>query len=84
MAISNAKATSRESSRRLEVDAEFLTDIEDKIEVATLQLELHGRLKHLEGASHHVNIGELDERLMTITDVSICHHRMSFLTLTPK
>ncbi|KAG8903519.1 hypothetical protein FRB99_003175 [Tulasnella sp. 403] len=44
LAISNAKSTSGDGLRRSETDGEFLSDLSDKLDVATVQLEIYARL----------------------------------------
>ncbi|KIO34705.1 hypothetical protein M407DRAFT_16664 [Tulasnella calospora MUT 4182] len=69
-AISNAKSTSMDGSRRHDSDAEFLSDLQDKLDVASVQLELLPRVyRAVPDASKNPQVLDLASRLMTITEL---------------
>lgn len=70
-AISNAKSTSMDGSRRQDSDSEFLSDLQDKLDVASVQLELLPRVyRAVPDAAKNPQVLDLASRLMTITEVS--------------
>lgn len=69
LAIGNAKATSGDGLRRYDGDGEFLGDLEDKLEVATIQIEIQSLVGHL--AQDQALLDNLSQRLLNITDVSL-------------
>lgn len=71
-AISNAKSTSTDGSRRHDTDAEFLSDLQDKLDVASVQLEMLPRVyRAVPDASKSPKVLDLASRLMTISEVRI-------------
>lgn len=70
LAISNAKSTSGDSSRRYEADGEFLKDTEDKLDVATVQLEIYSRLVPMvANPDEDPKVQDLASRLLTLQEV---------------
>ena len=69
-AIGNAKSTSGDGLRRFEADGEFLSDLEDKLDVATVQMEILARLaRSIPRPDEDPHIFALGDRLMTISEV---------------
>ena len=71
LAISNAKSTSGDGLRRHETDGEFLKDTEDKLDVATIQLEVYARLVPMvPNPDENPKVQELASQLLTLQEVS--------------
>ncbi|KAG9017194.1 hypothetical protein FRB90_001413 [Tulasnella sp. 427] len=69
-AISNAKSTSMDGSRRHDSDAEFLSDLQDKLDVASVQLEILPRVyRVVPDSSKSPQVLDLATRLMTISEL---------------
>ncbi|KAG8885546.1 hypothetical protein FRB98_001774 [Tulasnella sp. 332] len=70
LAISNAKSTSGDGLRRYEADGEFLKDSEDKLDVATIQLEIYTRLVPMViNPDEDPKVQDLASRLMTLQEL---------------
>ncbi|KAG8993106.1 hypothetical protein FRB94_011063 [Tulasnella sp. JGI-2019a] len=70
LAISNAKSTSGDGLRRYEADGEFLKDTEDKLDVATIQIEIYSRLVPMvANPDEDPKVQDLASRLMTLQEL---------------
>jgi nuclear pore complex protein Nup155 len=74
LAVANAKSHPISVGGRHETAIAFLTDLEEKLDVAQVQLEIYNTLlPHVDDAAvvgERINL--LSKRLFTMTDVSNC------------
>jgi nuclear pore complex protein Nup155 len=73
LAVGNAKSQPAAGAHRLESALQQLTDLEAKLEVAQIQLEVFNILapRKDEGGEVSLRISLLQKRLMNVTDVSV-------------
>jgi len=82
LAVGNAKSHPVSTGGRHETAIAFLTDLEEKLEVAQVQLEIYNTLlPHLDDAAEvNDKISALSKRLFTMTEVGIDISRRVLVT----